>query len=63
MSRKRMSRGLVAGVGVVIVLGAVAILHRSNKSNAEAKRDGGNALAIAPVNVASGASIATRPSS
>jgi hypothetical protein len=38
MSRTRMSRGLVACIGVAIVLGAVAILHKGNKSNAEADK-------------------------
>jgi hypothetical protein len=35
MSRARMSRGLVAVVGVTIVLGAVAYFHNSNKSKAK----------------------------
>jgi lipoprotein-anchoring transpeptidase ErfK/SrfK len=35
MSRTRMSRGLVACVGVIIALGAVAYFHNSNKSKAK----------------------------
>jgi lipoprotein-anchoring transpeptidase ErfK/SrfK len=35
MSRTRMSRGLVAFVGITIVLGAVAYFHNSNKSKAK----------------------------
>lgn len=35
MSRTRMSRSLIAFFGVVIVLGAVAYLHNSNKSKAK----------------------------
>ena len=40
MSRTRVSRGLVAAVGVVIVLGAVAYLHNTNKRNANDKSNG-----------------------
>jgi lipoprotein-anchoring transpeptidase ErfK/SrfK len=46
MSRTRVSRGLVAAVGVVIVLGAVFYLHNTNKSHADDKTKN-PALAIA----------------
>src|SRR4051794_5963084 len=47
MSRTRISRGLVAAVGVVIVLGAVVILKKPNKSVANA--DKGNDAAAPPL--------------
>src|SRR5690349_16201411 len=58
MSRTRMSRGLVAGVGVVIVLGAVAYLHNGSKSKAEADSKSSNpssgTTTVAPSKQASG---------